>query len=146
MEMDGYWKQPELTAATVVDGWVRTGDVARQDADGYLHLLDRVKDMIVVVGGHVYTSELEDLLMEHPAVRHAAVFGVPDDDGTETVHAAVVTDSPAPSPDELTGLVADRAGAMYVPDTVEFVERIPLTGIGKTDKKRLRAELVGQPR
>lgn len=146
MEMDGYWKQPELSAATVVDGWVRTGDVARQDADGYLHLLDRVKDMIVVVGGHVYTSELEDLLMEHPAVRHAAVFGVPDDDGTETVHAAVVTDSPSPSADELTDLVADRAGAMYVPSTVEFVERIPLTGIGKTDKKRLRAELAGQPR
>ncbi|GAA4976471.1 AMP-binding protein [Pseudonocardia tropica] len=143
MEMDGYWKQPELTAATVVDGWVRTGDVARQDADGYLHLLDRVKDMIVVVGGHVYTSELEDLLMEHPAVRHAAVFGVPDDDGTETVHAAVVADFPAPSADELTGLVADRAGDMYVPRSIEFVGRIPLTGIGKTDKKALRAELTG---
>lgn len=62
------------------------------------------------------------------------------------MHAAVVTDSPSPSADELTDLVADRAGAMYVPSTVEFVERIPLTGIGKTDKKRLRAELAGQPR
>ncbi|MEJ8278558.1 AMP-binding protein [Pseudonocardia spirodelae] len=146
MEMDGYWKQPELTAATVVDGWVRTGDVARQDADGYLHLLDRVKDMIVVVGGHVYTTELEDLLMEHPSVRQAAVFGVPDDDGTETVHAAVVAGSPAPDEDELTALVAERAGDMYVPRSVEFVERIPLTGVGKTDKKALRAELAAQPR
>lgn len=142
-EMDGYWKQPELTAGTIVDGWVRTGDVARQDTDGYLHLVDRVKDMVVVVGGHVYTSELEDTLMEHPGVRHAAVFGAPDGDGTEAVHAAVVAADPAPSAADLAGLVADRAGDMYVPREISFVDELPLTGIGKTDKKRLRAELTG---
>ncbi|ANY07849.1 AMP-binding protein [Pseudonocardia sp. HH130630-07] len=141
-EMDGYWKQPELTAETIVDGWVRTGDVAWLDDDGYLHLVDRVKDMVIVVGGHVYTSELEDTLMEHPGVRQAAVFGVPDGDGTEVVHAAVVAGSPAPTCDELGGLVADRAGAMYVPRSISFVAELPLTGIGKTDKKRLRAELT----
>lgn len=142
-EMDGYWKQPELTAGTIVDGWVRTGDVARQDTDGYLHLVDRVKDMVVVVGGHVYTSELEDTLMEHPGVRQAAVFGAPDGDGTEAVHAAVVAADPAPSAEDLAGLVADRAGDMYVPREISFVDELPLTGIGKTDKKRLRAELTG---
>ncbi|MFP5023271.1 AMP-binding protein [Pseudonocardia phyllosphaerae] len=141
-EMDGYWKQPELTAETVRDGWVRTGDVAWQDDAGYLHLADRVKDMVVVVGGHVYTSELEDLLMEHPGVRQAAVFGAPDGDGTEAVHAAVVAGDSAPTGDELGELVAERAGAMYVPRTISFVDVLPLTGIGKTDKKRLRAELV----
>lgn len=142
-EMDGYWKQPGLTARTVVDGWVRTGDLAWQDADGYLHLVDRVQDMIVVVGGHVYCSELEDTLMEHPGVRQAAVFGAPDGDGTEAVHAAVVTADPAPTGAELDRLVADRAGPMYVPKEISFVDRLPLTGIGKTDKKRLRAELTG---
>ncbi|MBP2370619.1 AMP-binding protein [Pseudonocardia parietis] len=142
-EMDGYWKQPELTAGTIVDGWVRTGDVARLDASGYLHLVDRVKDMVVVVGGHVYTAELEDTLMEHPGVRQAAVFGAPDGDGTEAVHATVVPGSPAPSADDLAGLVAQRAGDMYVPRAIRFVEELPLTGIGKTDKKRLRAELTG---
>ncbi|OLL76052.1 Long-chain-fatty-acid--CoA ligase [Pseudonocardia sp. Ae263_Ps1] len=141
-EMDGYWKQPELTARTISDGWVRTGDVARLDDAGYLHLVDRVKDMVIVVGGHVYTSELEDTLMEHPGVRQAAVFGVPDGDGTEVVHAAVVAGDPAPSAGDLTGLVAERAGDMYVP-LVSFVPELPLTGIGKTDKKRLRAELTG---
>lgn len=143
MEMDGYWKQPELTARTVVDGWVHTGDVAWQDDGGYLHLVDRVKDMVVVVGGHVYTSELEDTLMEHPLVRQAAVFGAPDAHGTEAVHAAVVTSDPAPTGAELGELVADRVGPMYVPEEIAFVERLPLTGIGKTDKKRLRAELTG---
>lgn len=141
-EMDGYWKQPELTAATIVDGWVRTGDIGRLDDAGYLHLVDREKDMVIVVGGHVYTSELEDTLMEHPGVRQAAVFGVPDGDGTEVVHAAVVPGTPAPSEDDLAGLVAERAGAMYVPQAISFVAELPLTGIGKTDKKRLRAELT----
>lgn len=142
-EMDGYWKQPGLTAETIVDGWVRTGDVAWQDEAGYLHLVDRVKDMVVVVGGHVYTSELEDVLMGHPGVRQAAVFGAPDPDGTEVVRAAVVPADPAPTGAELSDLVADRAGAMYVPREISFVRRLPLTGIGKTDKKRLRAELTG---
>lgn len=142
-EMDGYWKQPELTAQTIVDGWVRTGDVAWLDDDGYLHLVDRVKDMVIVVGGHVYTSELEDTLMEHPGVRQAAVFGVPDGDGTEAVHAALVVGSPAPSVDDVAGLVGERAGAMYVPREIHVVPELPLTGIGKTDKKRLRAELTG---
>ena len=142
-EMDGYWKQPELTAETIVDGWVRTGDVAWQDDASYLHLVDRVKDMVVVVGGHVYTSELEDVLMDHPGVRQAAVFGAPDTDGAEVVHAAVVPADPAPTGAELGDLVADRAGAMYVPREISFVQRLPLTGIGKTDKKRLRAELTG---
>ncbi|WP_263253872.1 AMP-binding protein [Saccharopolyspora rosea] len=140
MHMDGYWKQPELTAQTIQDGWVRTGDVGYLDAEGYLHVVDRVKDMIVVVGGHVYTSEVEDVLMEHPAVRHAAVFGVSDPDGAEKVHAAVVTAQPVDA-EELEDLVERRKGSMYRP-TVLVVDDLPLTDAGKPDKKALRGQLA----
>lgn len=140
-EMDGYWRRPDLTAETIVDGWVRTGDVAFLDEDGYLHLVDRVKDMIVVVGGHVYTTELEDTLMAHAGVRQAAVFGASDDDGSEAVFAAVVPRDDGPTESELGRLVERRRGPMYVPRTISFVEQIPLTDVGKTDKKALRAQL-----
>lgn len=142
-EMDGYWKQPDLTAATISDGWVRTGDIAFLDDDGYLHLVDRASDVVVVVGGHVYTSELEDTLMSHDGVRQAAVFGVPDADGVETVHAAVVPATPAPAERELDAHVARNSGDMYVPHDIAFVDELPLTDIGKTDKSALRAELTG---
>lgn len=141
MEMSGYWKQPELTAETIQDGWVRTGDVGYLDEEGYLHLVDRIKDMIVVVGGHVYTSELENVLLEHPGVLGAAVFGTPDPNGAEKVHAAVVADQTV-SDDELIELVRERKGAMYVPSRVTMVEQLPLTATGKPDKKALRARLA----
>ena len=141
-EMDGYWKQPELTAATISDGWVRTGDIGFLDDAGYLHLVDRASDVVVVVGGHVYTSELEDTLMEHDGVRQAAVFGVPDPDGVETVHAAVVPGG-TPDEDDLAEYVAERNGRMYVPSAIDVVDELPLTDIGKTDKKALRAQLAG---
>ncbi|MBA8826796.1 fatty-acyl-CoA synthase [Saccharopolyspora lacisalsi] len=142
MEMDGYWKQPELTARTVQDGWVDTGDVGYLDVEGYLHVVDRVKDVIVVVGGHVCTSEVENVLMEHPGVRGAAVFGTPDPNGAERVHAAVVTAEDV-ADEDLTSLVEERKGAMYVPSDVTFVRQLPLTDVGKPDKKALRAQLVG---
>ncbi|MBP2471986.1 fatty-acyl-CoA synthase [Crossiella equi] len=138
MAMDGYWKQPELTAQVLHDGWVRTGDVGFLDAEGYLHLVDRVKDMIVVVGGHVYGTEVEDVLTEHPGVRSAAVFGLPDPDGAERVTAAVVADEGVTA-EELAELVVRRKGAMYRPATVFFVPELPLTDTGKPDKKALRA-------
>ena len=99
---------------------MRTGDVGYLDAEGYLHVVDRVKDMIVVVGGHVYTSEVEEVLMEHPAVRHAAVFGVSDPDGAEKVHAAVVTAQPVDA-EELEDLVERRKGSMYRPTVLSGV-------------------------
>ena len=141
-EMDGYWKQPELTAETVRDGWVHTGDIGFLDDGGYLQLVDRASDVVVVVGGHVYTSELEDTLMSHDGVRQAAVFGVPDADGVESVHAAVVRGDDAPDERDLDDHVARRSGDMYVPAEIAFVEELPLTDIGKTDKKALRAALT----
>ncbi|MEJ2867397.1 AMP-binding protein [Actinomycetospora sp. OC33-EN08] len=146
MEFDGYWKQPELTARTLdADGWMHTGDVGYLDDRGYLHVVDRLGDVVVVVGGHVHTPEVENVLVGHDGVREAAVFGAPDDDGSEAVHAAVVTEpGAAPDPAELTDLVARRQGPMYAPADVGFVDEMPLTDAGKVDKKALRARLAAQ--
>ncbi|MFF2810450.1 AMP-binding protein [Streptomyces sp. NPDC058000] len=140
--MSGYWKRPDLTAQVLHDGWVRTGDVGYLDADGRLYLVDRLKDVIIVVGGHVHPAELEDLLHTHPAVAHAAVYGVRTPDETEEVHVAVV---PAPGhPADAVSLTALRAfitthkGTLYAPTAVHVLDAIPLTPVGKPDKKLLR--------
>ncbi|WP_335941010.1 AMP-binding protein [Streptomyces sp. PTD5-9] len=137
--MKEYWKQPELTAEVLRDGWVHTGDIGFLDAEGYLTVVDRLKDVIVVVGGHVYTTELENTLNSHPHVLQSAVFGVRDADRMERVHAAVVP-VPGSGIDEqqLRNLVRDQRGAMYEPAAINFVDALPLTDAGKPDKKQLR--------
>lgn len=138
--MEGYWKQPALTAEVLRAGWAHTGDLGYLDSEGYLTVVDRIKDMIVVVGGHVYTTELEDLLNSHPQVRQSAVYGVRDADRMERVHAAVVL---APggdvTGDALREMVRRERGAMYEPAHITFLDRLPLTDAGKPDKKQLRS-------
>ncbi|MFD7881582.1 AMP-binding protein [Streptomyces bauhiniae] len=139
MVMQGYWKQPRLTAEVLRDGWLHTGDVGFRDDAGYLTVVDRLKDMIVVVGGHVYTTELEDLLNSHPDVLQSAVFGVRDEDRMERVHAAVLLAPGATtSADDLRALVRAERGAMYEPARITFPSALPLTDVGKPDKKELR--------
>ncbi|WP_405741359.1 AMP-binding protein [Streptomyces sp. NBC_01525] len=138
--MTGYWKQPERSAEVLVgDGWLRTGDIGLLDEEGRLYLLDRAKDVIIVVGGHVHPLEIEDLLHTHPDVAQCAVYGVPTDDGEE-VHAAVVA---APGrtvdPEQLRALVVHDKGAMYAPVAFRICDALPLTPVGKPDKVRLRA-------
>ncbi|WP_369145159.1 AMP-binding protein [Streptomyces sp. R44] len=140
--MSGYWKQPELTARVLHDGWVRTGDIGYLDDDGYLFLADRGHDTITVDGTRVYPSEIEEVLTAHPAVAQCAVFGMRHDDEFERVHAAIV---PARGHradiDELRDFVAARRSALHVPHTFHILKAIPLSGIGKPDKHALRRAL-----
>ncbi|GHF36575.1 AMP-binding protein [Streptomyces morookaense] len=142
--MRGYWKQPELTAEMFRDGWLRTGDVGYLDENGYLFIVDRIKDMIIVVGGHVYPAELEEVILEHPDVARCAVFGIRDDDADEQVHVAVVpVAGRRPGTDGLREFVTARKGPMYAPKAVHLVPEIPLTSVGKPDRKRLQATFSG---
>ncbi|MEV6344379.1 fatty-acid--CoA ligase FadD8 [Actinoplanes sp. NPDC051851] len=140
----GYRNKPEATAAAFGEGWLRTGDVAREDPDGYWHIVDRVKDMIVTGGFNVFPREVEDVIAAHPAVAQVGVIGVPDPTWGEAVTAVVVprpgasTDGLA---DELRSLVRDRKGPVHVPKKIVLTDHLPLTALGKPDKKALRAHL-----
>ncbi|MBD0673111.1 AMP-binding protein [Streptomyces sp. CBMA156] len=138
--MRGYWKQPALTAEVLRGGWLRTGDLGRLDRDGYLTVVDRLKDMVPVTGAHVYTTEVEDVLDSCPGVRQSAVYGALDADGTERVHAVVVPEPGRVAVDEgpLREAVRRTLGATHVPARITFATALPLTGAGKPDKKLLR--------
>jgi fatty-acyl-CoA synthase len=141
LSMAGYWQQPELTRATMKAGWVRTGDVGYQDADGFLYLIDRLSDMIVTSGAaaNVYAKPIEDVLTSHPAIRSAAVIGVPGAEGEELVHAFVVAEPDAQvDVAELRELTRSSLNALYTPRSIDIVSGLPLTGQGKVNKKELR--------
>jgi len=141
---DGYWKRPELTAETLRNGWLHTGDMARADGDGYLYIVDRKKDMIISGGFNVYPREIEDVLATHPDVAMATAIGVPDERWGEAVKALVVARAGATvDPDELIALVRDRKGPVYAPKAIDVVDSVPLTGIGKPDRKAIRARYWG---
>jgi acyl-CoA synthetase (AMP-forming)/AMP-acid ligase II len=141
LQMAGYWGRPDLTAETIVDGWVRTGDAGRVDEEGYLYLVDRIKDMVVTGIGstNVYCRPIEDTLASHPQVRGAAIIGVPDQQMGEVPHAFVITTPGAiVTAEELRAYAVTQLNAHYSPRSVDFVDAFPLTGSGKVDKKALR--------
>jgi fatty-acyl-CoA synthase len=138
--MLGYFKQPDLTASTLRGGWLRTGDMAVRDDDGYFTIVDRKKDMIVSGGFNVFPREIEDVLSAHPSVSAVAVIGVPDEKWGEAVKALVVARPGADvDAEELVALVREKKGPVYVPKSVDVVDALPLTPVGKADKKALRA-------
>ncbi len=139
--MSGYYENPEATAETIRDGWLHTGDIARQDEEGFLYIVDRKKDMIISGGFNIFPREVEDVLFEHPAVKGAAVIGVPHPKWGEEVKAVVVLHEGAKvAEDELIGFVKQRKGSLMAPKSIDFRESIPLTNLGKLDKKTLRRE------
>ena len=139
--MEGYWKQPEATAEVFRGGWLHTGDVARRDADGYLKIIDRTKDLIISGGFNIYPREVEDALQSHPEVASAAVIGVPDAKWGEAVTAFVVLKPNAVSGEAaLQAHVKDKRGAPWAPKTIHLVDSLPVTGLGKIDRKALRAK------
>lgn len=138
--MEGYWKRPDENAATLKDGWLHTGDLAREDEQGYLYVIDRKKDMIISGGFNVYPKEVEDALAQHPGVAQAAVFSIPDPKWGEAVKAAIVPRPGAnPSERELIEHVRALKGPVASPKSIDFVEAMPQTALGKLDKKALRA-------
>ena len=140
--MQGYWQDPAATAEVLTDGWLRTGDVGHLDSDGYLTVVDRTKDLIIRGGFNVYPRDVEDALLEHPAVTAAAVVGRPDEVLGEEVVAFVELAAPT-SAEELLAFAAERLAKTKRPREVRVVERVPLTSVGKTDRKAARALLAG---
>ena len=137
--MRGYWNRPDASAEALRDGWMHTGDAGTLDANGYLYLLDRVKDMIVSGGENVYPRVVEDALMTHPAVAEVAVIGVPDAQWGESVKAIVVRrDGEAVEATELIDYCRDRLGGFERPRSVDFVDELPRTASGKVLKRELR--------
>jgi fatty-acyl-CoA synthase len=138
--MHGYFKNPDVTAETIKNGWLYTGDIAKQDAEGFLYIVDRKKDMIVSGGFNIFPREIEDVLFEHPAVKAAAVIGIPHEKWGEEVKAVVVLqEGTRATEEELVAFVKERKGSLLAPKTVEFWDHIPLTNLGKVDKKAMRA-------
>jgi long-chain acyl-CoA synthetase len=137
--MKGYWRNPEATAAAIdADGWFRTGDMATVDEDGYFFIVDRKKDMIIRGGYNVYPREIEELLYEHPAVREAAVLGVPDADLGEEIGAAVALRPGAEATAaELSDFVRERLAAYKYPRRVWFVDDLPKGPTGKILKREI---------
>ena len=135
--MREYWKRPEETAETMRNGWVHTGDLARRDDEGYIYIVDRAKDLIISGGFNVYPKEVEQALFAHPSVRDACVIGVPDDKWGEAVKAVVVADGVGEA--ELKAWLRERKGSVMTPKSIDFVDAIPVTALGKHDKPALRS-------
>jgi acyl-CoA synthetase (AMP-forming)/AMP-acid ligase II len=141
MIVKGYWNKPEATAETFVDGWVRTGDLARLDEEGFLFIVDRAKDIVIRGGENIYSSEVEDVLYAHPAVTDAALIGIPHrtlgEEPVAVVHLAPGTQA---SEAELQTWVRERLAGFKVPVAIRFVaQTLPRNANGKILKKDLKA-------
>jgi long-chain acyl-CoA synthetase len=136
--MKGYWGRPDATEEALRGGWFHSGDMGREDEDGYFFVVDRKKDMIIRGGYNVYPREVEELLYEHPAIREAAVVGVPHDEWGEEIGAAVVLEPGAEaSPEEISAWVRERIAAYKYPRVVWFLEDLPKGPTGKILKREI---------
>jgi long-chain acyl-CoA synthetase len=143
MVMEGYWRQPEATAAAFREGWFRTGDAGRMDEDGHLFVVDRLKDMIISGGENVYCAEVEAALRTHPEVAQAAVIGLPDPLWGEAVHAVIVLREGARAgaermTDELRAWCRTRLAGYKCPRSIGYVPQLPMSAAGKVLKNVLR--------
>ncbi|MEI2638532.1 MAG: hypothetical protein V9F03_05990 [Microthrixaceae bacterium] len=135
----GYFEDADKTAETIVDGWLHTGDVGVMDADGYLRITDRIKDMFIVGGFNAYPAEIEQLLLGHPDIAQVALVGVPDERMGEVGFAFVVPRHGASiDPEELVAWSRERFANFKVPRYVEIVDEFPLNASGKVLKFELR--------
>ena len=139
--MKGYWRREDATAETIVEGRLRTGDVGHLDEDGYLFIIDRKKDLVLVSGYNVFPRNVEEAIYRHPAVEEVTVIGIPDDYTGEAVKAFVkLGEGQALDADGLMEFLRDKLGRHEVPKHIEFRDELPKTMIGKLSKKELVAE------
>lgn len=143
--MTGYWRQPEKTEQTVIDGWLHTGDLGQFDDDGFLYLKGRSRDLIITGGFNVYPIDVEPVIAEHPAVADCAVFGVPDDKWGESVHAAVeIRDGALFDAQDIIRFVKDKLGSVKAPKSVAVYDRLPRNGYGKLQKQVLMDDHIAR--
>ncbi len=144
--MTGYWRLPEKTAETLVDGWLHTGDRGLIDERGYLYLKDRLKDLVITGGFNVYPVDVENALGQHPAVHECAVFGIPDDKWGEAVQAAVqLRAGHAATEAELIAFVRERLGPVQTPKRIRFLDSLPRSPVGKVLKNAVRDQALATP-
>ncbi len=144
--MTGYWRLPDKTAETLVDGWLHTGDRGLIDGRGYLYLKDRLKDMVITGGFNVYPVDVENALGQHPAVHECAVFGIPDDKWGETVQAAVqLRPGRQATEAELIAFVRERLGPVQTPKRIHFHASLPRSPVGKVLKSAVRDLALATP-
>jgi long-chain acyl-CoA synthetase len=142
MVMQGYWKSPEATEESIKDGWFYTGDIGKLDEDGFVWILDRKKDLIIRGGFNVYPRDIEDVLLEHPAVALAGVVGKPDPvKGEEVIAFVQLNAGHEVSSDELVEFAKGKLGRYKYPREVHIIETVPLTPVLKIDRKKLRTLL-----
>ncbi|MBE0483092.1 MAG: AMP-binding protein [Bacterioplanes sp.] len=143
--MKGYWQRPEATAETISeDGWLKTGDMAVIMEDGYLKIVDRKKDMIIVSGFNVYPNEVEDVIVSHPDIIEAAAIGVPDEKSGEAVKVFVVSSNPDLTAAQVVSFCRERLTAYKIPRNVEFRDELPKTNVGKILRRELRDEEIAK--
>ena len=139
--MQGYWQRPDETAKVLgADGWLHTGDIARMDATGYVYIVDRKKDMILVSGFNVYPNEVEDAVMQHPGVSEVAAVGVPDEHSGEVVKLFVVRKDPNLTIDDLKQFCRESLTGYKRPKMIEFRDDLPKSNVGKILRRELRDE------
>ena len=141
--MLGYWNRPDATAETVKNGWVHTGDVAEWDADGFIYIRDRTKDMIISGGENIYPAEIENVILSHPKVGEVAVISQPSERWGESPMAVVVKADPSLTPDEVMKHCDGKLSRFKLPRGVEFIDEIPRNPSGKVLKRLLREEFPG---
>ena len=144
--MCGYWNRPDITAEVLRGGWLHTGDLGCFDEDGYLYILDRMKDMIKPGGENVYSPEVESVLTAHPAILEAAVIGIPDQKWGEAIRAvAALRPNAALSEAELIAWCRSRISTVGCPRSVDFVQELPRLASGKVAKPELRKAYAPSP-
>ena len=139
--MKGYWNRPEETGQALRNGWLHSGDIGKMDADGYVYIVDRVKDMINAAGFKIWPAEVEHYLYQHPAVKELAVYGIPHPEKGEAVCASIVLkDGAQITREAIIAYCRENMAAYKVPSRVDFVAELPKSATGKILKRTLREE------